>query len=113
MSGRKGMKQYPSAIKEKVRKQIAAGRSQKEISREYGISKYTPMWHFIPNFHSLPFFVWCISESRAFSAFLVELGALMMVASTMVPPFIMCPVCTMTRLIASKNSLFRPFASKR
>ena len=52
------MKQYPSAIKEKVRNQIAAGRSQKEISREYGISKYTPMWHFIPNFHSLPFFVW-------------------------------------------------------
>ena len=79
------MKQYPSAIKEKVRNQIAAGRSQKEISREYGISKYTPMWHFIPNFHSLPFFVWCISGSRAFSAFLGELGALMMVASTMVP----------------------------
>ena len=41
MSGRKGMKQYPSAIKEKVRKQIAAGRSQKEISREYGISRYS------------------------------------------------------------------------
>ena len=41
MSGRKGMKQYPSAIKEKVRNQIAAGRSQKEISREYGISRYS------------------------------------------------------------------------
>ena len=40
MSGRKGMKQYPAAIKEEVRKQIAAGRSQKEISREYGISRY-------------------------------------------------------------------------
>lgn len=35
------MKQYPLAIKEKVRKQIAAGRSQKEISREYGISRYS------------------------------------------------------------------------
>ena len=35
----------------------------------------------------------------------------MMVASTMVPPFIICPVCTITRLIASKNSLFSPFAS--
>lgn len=40
MSGRKGMKQYPAAIKEEVRKQIAAGRSQNEISREYGISRY-------------------------------------------------------------------------
>lgn len=35
------MKQYPAAIKEEVRKQIAAGRSQKEISREYGISRYS------------------------------------------------------------------------
>lgn len=41
MSGRKGMKQYPAAIKEEVRKQIAAGRSQNEISREYGISRYS------------------------------------------------------------------------
>lgn len=41
MSGRKGMKQYPAAIKEEVRKQIAAGRRQNEISREYGISRYS------------------------------------------------------------------------
>ena len=41
MSGRKGMKQYPAAIREEVRKQIVAGRSQKEISREYGISRYS------------------------------------------------------------------------
>ena len=40
MSGRKEMKQYPAVIKEEVRKQIAAGRSQNEISREYGISRY-------------------------------------------------------------------------
>ena len=40
MSGRKGMKQYPAVIKEEVKKQIAAGRSQNEISREYGISRY-------------------------------------------------------------------------
>ena len=73
----------------------------------------TPMWHFMPNRHSLPFFVWYISGARAFSAFFVELGALMIVASTMVPPFIMCPACTMTRLMASKNNLFRPFASNR
>jgi len=30
--------------------------------------------------------IWCISGSRFFSAFLVELGALMIVASTIVPP---------------------------
>ena len=41
MSGRKGMKQYPESIKEEIRKQIAAGRSQKEISRKYGISRYS------------------------------------------------------------------------
>ena len=41
MSGRKGMKQYPEWMKEKVRKRIAAGESQREISRETGISRYT------------------------------------------------------------------------
>ena len=41
MSGRKGMKQYPESIKEEIREQFAAGRSQKEISRKYGISRYS------------------------------------------------------------------------
>lgn len=41
MSGRKGMKQYPKAFKEEVRQQIAEGRSQREISQEYGISRYS------------------------------------------------------------------------
>ena len=41
MSGRKGMKQYPQSIKEEIRKQIAAGRSQREISQKYGISRYS------------------------------------------------------------------------
>ena len=41
MSGRKGMKQYPESIKEEIREQITAGRSQKEISRKYGISRYS------------------------------------------------------------------------
>jgi len=45
----------------------------------------TPMWAFMPKYHGLPFFVWCISGSRFRSLFFVELGALMMVASTMVP----------------------------
>ena len=35
------MKQYPESIKEEIREQIAAGRSQKEISRKYGISRYS------------------------------------------------------------------------
>jgi hypothetical protein len=38
-----------------------------------------------------PFLLWRISGSRALSAFLVELGAPMMVASTMVPVLILKP----------------------
>ena len=45
----------------------------------------TPMCNFMPKYHCWPFLVWCMSGSRALSAFLVELGAPMMVASTMVP----------------------------
>jgi transposase len=45
----------------------------------------TPKCAFMPKYHRLPFLVWGISESRALSAFLVEKGALMMVASTIVP----------------------------
>ena len=41
MSGRKGMKQYPEWMKEEVRKRIADGEPQREISRETGISRYT------------------------------------------------------------------------
>ena len=41
MSGRKGMKQYPEWIKEDVRKRIALGEPQREVSRETGISRYT------------------------------------------------------------------------
>ena len=40
MSGRKGMKQYPERVKEEVRRRITAGETQKEISRETGISRY-------------------------------------------------------------------------
>src|SRR2546425_8159850 len=45
----------------------------------------TPTCAFIPKYHCLPFFVWCISGSRCCSRFLVEVGACRMVASTMVP----------------------------
>ena len=40
MSGRKGMKKYPAAIREEVVSRIRAGESQKSISREYGISRW-------------------------------------------------------------------------
>ena len=45
----------------------------------------TPICAFIPKCHWLPFLVWCISGSRALLLFLVEGGAAMIVASTMVP----------------------------
>ena len=45
-----------------------------------------PMCNFMPKCHSLPFFVWCISGSRAFLWFLVDGGAAIRVASTIVPP---------------------------
>src|SRR5437870_4682830 len=35
----------------------------------------TPTCAFIPKYHCLPFFVWCISGSRCCSRFLVEVGA--------------------------------------
>ncbi len=41
MSGKKGMKQYPEWIKEEVKRRIASGESQKELSRELGISRYS------------------------------------------------------------------------
>lgn len=41
MSGKKGMRQYADSLKELVRQRIASGESQREISREMGISRYT------------------------------------------------------------------------
>lgn len=40
MSGKKGMKKYPIEIREKVVKEFQEGKSQGELSREYGISRY-------------------------------------------------------------------------
>ena len=42
----------------------------------------TPRWAFIPKYHCFPFFVWCISGSRARSLFFVEEGAARILAST-------------------------------
>ena len=41
MSGKKGMKRYPEQIKEEIRRRIKNGSSQKELSQEYGISRYS------------------------------------------------------------------------
>ena len=41
MSGRKGMRHYSEELKEEIRQEIAGGKSQNEVSREYGISRYT------------------------------------------------------------------------
>ncbi len=40
MSGKKGMKKYPVEIREAVVARIRKGESQRELSREYGISRY-------------------------------------------------------------------------
>lgn len=40
MSGIKGMKRYPLGIKEKIIAEYESGKSQREISKEYGISRY-------------------------------------------------------------------------
>ena len=41
MSGRKGMRHYSEELKEQIRQEVAGGKSQNEVSREYGISRYT------------------------------------------------------------------------
>lgn len=40
MSGKKGMKKYPEGIREAVVREIRNGKSQRAMSREYGISRY-------------------------------------------------------------------------
>ena len=41
MSGRKGMKHYPVCVKQEVVERIRAGESQNQLSREFGISRYS------------------------------------------------------------------------
>ena len=40
MSGKKGMKKYPTGIREEIVSKIRSGAGQRELSREYGISRY-------------------------------------------------------------------------
>ena len=41
MSGKKGMKHYPEQLKEEIRIRAKEGASVRELSREYGVSKYS------------------------------------------------------------------------
>lgn len=40
MSGKMGMKKYPMGIREKIVSEYNQGKSQSQLSREYGISRY-------------------------------------------------------------------------
>ncbi|MDL2287267.1 hypothetical protein LJB90_01720 [Eubacteriales bacterium OttesenSCG-928-G02] len=40
MAGKKGMKNYPEAVKEELRKAYKEGQSVNELSKKYGISRY-------------------------------------------------------------------------
>src|SRR3954451_16977947 len=66
-----------------------------------------------PKYHWLPFLVWCISGSRAFSAFLVEDGALMIVASTIVPVATFSPFAARCRCTSSNSCWPRSCVSSR
>ena len=41
MGNRKGQKNYPPRIKEIIREEYLQGVSQRELSRKYGVSRYT------------------------------------------------------------------------
>ena len=41
MSAKKGMRKYPEQLKEEIRRRAKEGASQKELSREYGVSRYS------------------------------------------------------------------------
>lgn len=41
MSGKVGMKKYPLGVREAVINEYQCGKSQSEISREFGISRYS------------------------------------------------------------------------
>jgi hypothetical protein len=70
----------------------------------------TPTCVFIPKYHGLPFFVWCISGSRFCSRFLVEVGACRMVASTIVPVVIRTPLGLQVQ-VHRPQDLFPPWCS--
>lgn len=66
------------------------------------VSDYT----FIPKYHSLPFFVWCISESHLTFWFFVDLGTAIRLASTIVPSCIIRPA--LSRHVLTSAKIFSP-----
>src|SRR5690242_20337911 len=85
--------------------------------RHHGVDQLGAAVHpkcaFMPKYHWLPFLVWCISGSRAFSAFLVEDGALMIVASTIVPVATFSPFPAKCRCTSSNSCWPRSCSSSR
>src|SRR3954447_22772934 len=73
----------------------------------------TPICAFIPKCHWLPFLVWCISGSRALLLFLVEGGAAMIVASTIVPWRISNPRSSSIAPISSNSARVRSCCSSQ
>src|SRR5262249_18264342 len=76
-------------------------------------SAVDPKCAFIPKYHWVPFFVWCISGSRCLSAFLVDDGALMIVASTIVPVASFSPFAAKCRCTSSNSRRPRSCSSSR
>jgi hypothetical protein len=70
-----------------------------------------PICAFIPKYHWLPFLVWCMSGSRAFALFLVEDGAAMIVASTIVPRCINRPRSASIAATSSNGALLNSCSS--
>ena len=76
-------------------------------------SASTPTWGFIPKDQSLPFVVDDISGSRALSLFLVEDGASMIVASTIVPERSEMPLSARCAFTSAKSASVSPCRSSR
>src|SRR5260370_41862303 len=64
----------------------------------------TPTCAFIPKYQFFPFFAWCISGSRLCLRFLVEEGAWIRVASTIVPVVIRTPFACRCRFTVPRIS---------
>lgn len=55
MSGKKGMKQYPVSMKAEIKEEHDQGRSVRELSREYGISRWAiQTWCGLANGKDIP-----------------------------------------------------------
>ncbi len=71
------------------------------------------MWAFIPNYHWLPFLVWCISGSRVPVAFFVDDGTALIMASTIEPPHMIQPWVSKISFYEASSFSPRSWASSR